>query len=78
MVNIESPNSFALHLQECRISQASSQQQANDKQSLAYSSTVKMEAISSFETSVNFYLFLWRYVPEDNILHALIFCVNII
>lgn len=28
---------------------------------------VKMESICSFETSVNFYLTEWRYIPEDHV-----------
>jgi hypothetical protein len=34
----------------------------------AYSSTLKIEAISSSETSVDFQRTTWRYVPEDRTL----------
>jgi hypothetical protein len=34
----------------------------------AYSSTMKMEAICSFETSVDFQRTTRRYIPEDTIL----------
>jgi hypothetical protein len=33
---------------------------------LAYSSFLKMEAVCSSETSVNFHWTAWCYVPEDN------------
>jgi hypothetical protein len=36
---------------------------------LAYSSTLKMEAICSSETSVDFQRTTWRYIPEDRTLH---------
>jgi hypothetical protein len=36
---------------------------------LAYSSTLKMEATRSSETSVDFYRTTWRYIPEDRTLH---------
>jgi hypothetical protein len=36
---------------------------------LAFSSTLKMEAISSSETSVDFHRATRRYIPEDIILH---------
>jgi hypothetical protein len=36
---------------------------------LPYSSTLKMEAICSSETSVKFKLTIRRYIPEDRILH---------
>jgi hypothetical protein len=35
----------------------------------AYSSTLKMEAICSFETSVEFQRTTRRYIPEDSTLH---------
>jgi hypothetical protein len=37
--------------------------------SSAYYSTLKMEAICSFETSVDFQLAPRRYIPEDRTLH---------
>jgi hypothetical protein len=36
---------------------------------LVYSSTLKINAVPSSETSVNFYRTTWRYVPEYVILH---------
>jgi hypothetical protein len=36
---------------------------------LAYSSTLKMEATCSSETSVNFQHITCRYIPEDTTLH---------
>jgi hypothetical protein len=38
---------------------------AGGKQSSAYSSTLKMEAICSSETSVDFQRTTWRYISED-------------
>jgi hypothetical protein len=35
---------------------------------LAYSSTLKMEAVCSSETSVDVYRTRWRYIQDDNIL----------
>lgn len=32
---------------------------------LAYSSDLKMEAVRSFETPVNFHQTTWRYISED-------------
>jgi hypothetical protein len=37
----------------------------------AYSSTLKMEAIYSSETSVDFQRIIRRYIPEDGTLHSL-------
>jgi hypothetical protein len=34
-----------------------------------YSSTLKMEAVRSFETSVNFYQPTWRHIRDDSALH---------
>jgi hypothetical protein len=36
---------------------------------LAYSSTLKIEAIYSYETLVEFQRDTWRYIPEDITLH---------
>jgi hypothetical protein len=36
---------------------------------LAYSSTLKMEATCSSETSINFQWTTWRYIPEPQTLH---------
>jgi hypothetical protein len=38
---------------------------------LAYSSTLKMEAICSFEMSVDFQWTTWRYIPEDSIVQSI-------
>jgi hypothetical protein len=35
-----------------------------------------MEAVHSFETSVNFYQITPHYMPEDNTLHRLRICKN--
>jgi hypothetical protein len=40
---------------------------------LAYSPTLKMEAICSFETSVDFQRTTRRYIPEDNALRNIFF-----
>jgi hypothetical protein len=42
----------------------------------AYYSTLRMEALWSFEASVNFHQIARRYSPEDRILHDY-FCGNI-
>jgi hypothetical protein len=38
---------------------------------LAYSSTLKLEAACSSETSVDFQWTIWHYIPEDTTLHDL-------
>jgi hypothetical protein len=38
---------------------------------MAYSLTLKMEALHSSKTSVNFYWTAWHYFPKDSILHSL-------
>jgi hypothetical protein len=48
--------------------QETSMKQAGNKACLAYSSTLKMDAICSSETSVDFHLTTQRYIPEDVIL----------
>jgi hypothetical protein len=60
-----------LHLHSRRISHARNQHEAGSRQSscLAYSSTLKMEATCSSETSVDFKLTTWRCKPEDITLH---------
>jgi hypothetical protein len=52
------------HLQIRRISQARNQREAGIKQSLAYSSILKMEATYSSETSVGFQRTTRCYIPE--------------
>jgi hypothetical protein len=42
-------------------------QVANRAPCLAYSSTQKMEAIYFSESSFDFQLTTWRYIPEDRI-----------
>jgi hypothetical protein len=37
---------------------------------LAYASTLNMEAVYSFETSVNIYQATWRNISEDSVLHS--------
>jgi hypothetical protein len=37
---------------------------------LAYSLILKIEAIGFFETSVDFYRSVWRYIPEAGILQV--------
>jgi hypothetical protein len=59
-----------LHLQSRKIGQARSQLEPDSKQSfmlvscLAYSSTLKMKATCSSETSVDFQRTTQRYIPE--------------
>jgi hypothetical protein len=60
---------YFLHLQGPRVSQAGHQHQEGSKQSLAYTLTLKMEAVCSSETSY----FLWttqHYNQEDCTLHS--------
>jgi hypothetical protein len=42
---------------------------AGGKQVLAYSSTLKMEATCSSETSADFHQTTWRYIPEEKSVH---------
>jgi hypothetical protein len=58
-----------LHLQGRRICQARNQHKAGSKQSLAYSSTLKVEATWYSEISVDFQRTTRRYIPEDKTLH---------
>jgi hypothetical protein len=55
-----------LHLQGPRINHARNQHEAGSKQvsCLTYSSTLKMEAICSSETLVDFQRTTWRYIPD--------------
>jgi hypothetical protein len=54
-----------LHLQGRRRSEAINQVEENSKQNLVSSSILKMEAICSSETSVDFEPTTRRYIPED-------------
>jgi hypothetical protein len=45
-------------------------EQMSSKYSLAYSSSLKMEAVLSFETLADVYQTTWRHITEDNILHV--------
>jgi hypothetical protein len=68
-----------LHLQN-RISSVTNQDEAANKQNsafIAYSSTLKMEAICSTGTSVDFHRTTWRYIPENRTLHIHL-CGNLI
>jgi hypothetical protein len=58
-----------LHLQDRRINRARNRHEAGSKFFLAYSSTFKMDAICSSETSVDFQRTTRRYIPEDGTLH---------
>jgi hypothetical protein len=53
------------HFQGRRISQARIQCESRTGSCADYSSTLKMEATCSFETSVDFQATTWRYIPED-------------
>jgi hypothetical protein len=53
------------HLQDRRINQSRNQREIGDKQMF---SILKMEAICSSETSVNFQLTTRRYIPQNRIL----------
>jgi hypothetical protein len=73
-VNWRFRNTHRLHLQGRRISQAKNQHKSRWQASMllscsAYSSTLKMEAICSSETSVHFQQTTRRYIPEDSTLH---------
>jgi hypothetical protein len=61
-----------LYLQGRRINQARNQREAGSKQrfTLAYSSTLKIEAICSFETFVHFQRTTRSYIPEDRNVHS--------
>jgi hypothetical protein len=51
-------------------STARNQQEAGGKQSsLGLLLDLKMEAMPSFETSVDLYQITWRYIPEDGTLN---------
>jgi hypothetical protein len=62
-----------LHFYGWRVSQARNQHEAGRQvkavSCLAYSSTLKMEASSSSETSVGFWLTTLSSIPEDSTLH---------
>jgi hypothetical protein len=64
-----------LHLQGRKIGQARNQREPESKQSftlvscLAYSSTLKMEATCSSETSADFQRTTRRYISEDRTVH---------
>jgi hypothetical protein len=45
---------------------------------LAYSSTLKMEAICSSDTSVDFQQFTRRYIPEDSTLYTHVACIGFV
>jgi hypothetical protein len=59
----------SFHLQGRRVYQARNQRKAGRKQSLAYSSTLNMEATCSSKTSADFQRTTRRYFPEDRTLH---------
>jgi hypothetical protein len=59
-VNRRFGGTYGLHIQGPKLSQARNQREAGSKQSycLAYSSTLKMEATCSSETSIDFHIVL--------------------
>jgi hypothetical protein len=71
-VNRRSGGTYRLHLQGRRISWAKTQQSLAPAFTLvscsAYSSSLKTEAICFSETSVDFQLTTWYYIPEDGTL----------
>jgi hypothetical protein len=78
-VSVRFGGTYRRHLQGRRVSQGRNQHEAGSKQSrsmpvsfFAFSSTLKMGAICSSETSVDFHLTTWRYIPEDNSLLSII------
>jgi hypothetical protein len=76
-VNRSFEGTYRLHLHCRRISQARNQREAGGKLNflivpyLAYSSTLKMEATCSSETSTDFHRTTLRYIPEDRTLNNL-------
>jgi hypothetical protein len=72
-VNRRFGRTYRLHLQGRRIRQAREElclpYAFTVLSCSAYSSTLKMEAICSSETSVGFQRTTWRYIPEDSTLH---------
>jgi hypothetical protein len=72
-VNRRFGGTYRLHLQSRRISRAKNQREIRCQAELAscsaYSSTMKMEAIFSSETSGDFQRTTRRYIPEDRALH---------
>jgi hypothetical protein len=73
-VNRRCGGTSRLHLQGPKINQARNQRETclppefTLVSCLAYSSTLKMEATYSSETSVDFRRTTWRYIPEDRTL----------
>jgi hypothetical protein len=64
---------YCLHLQDRRVIQTCNHHEAGGKYSLflmvtffAHSSTLRLEAVSSFETAVTFYRNTRHYSPEDS------------
>jgi hypothetical protein len=71
-VNWSFRGTYRFHLQDRRISRARYQWESRWQAKLvscsAYSSTLKMEALCSSETSVDFQRTTWHYTPKDNTL----------
>jgi hypothetical protein len=73
-VNRLSGGAYRLHFQGWRISRARNQRESKWQAEFfascsAYSSTLKMEAICSTETSIDIRRTTRRYIPEDSTLH---------
>jgi hypothetical protein len=62
---------YCLHFQRWRINRTRHQHESRwqEVSCSAYSSILKMEAIYSSETSIDFQRTTWRYIPEDSIVH---------
>jgi hypothetical protein len=74
-VNLHFEWIYGLHFQGQRATQASAQEEAGfvcylPHTCLAYSSTVKTEAVCFSETLVNFCQITWHYIVEDSTLHS--------
>jgi hypothetical protein len=67
-VNRRFGRTFCLHLQGRRISRKTNQRESR-WQAEFYPPTLKMEAICSSETSVDFQRITRRYIPEDSTFH---------
>jgi hypothetical protein len=58
---------YSLHLQGGRVSKESNQKEIARR---GARSTLKMEVVRSFKTSMNFYRTIWSHIPENSTIYS--------